>query len=65
MPKKKKKEIQIVLSISGGIVEVESKPDGISILLKDYDIDGTEESGLKRDKYGRYNPVVFPAHYER
>jgi F0F1-type ATP synthase epsilon subunit len=60
MPKKTKKP-DVVISISGGIIEVEKKPQGVSILVKDYDIQ-EHTSETKKDKYGSYRPYFYQEH---
>ena len=61
MPKKPKKP-DIVISISGGIIEVEKKPANISILIRDYDI-LEETSETKKDKDGVvYQPYFYEGH---
>jgi hypothetical protein len=61
MPKKPKKP-DIVISISGGIIEVEKKPKGVSILVKDYDIQ-EENPETKKDKDGVvYQPYFYEGH---
>jgi hypothetical protein len=56
---KKAKKPDIILSISGGIIEVEKRPTNISILVKDYDII-EENSETKNDKDGtKYQPYFY------
>lgn len=58
MPKKTK-IYDVIISISGGIIEIEKKPAGISILVKDYDII-EENSETKKDKDGVvYQPYLY------
>jgi len=49
----------VVISISGGIIEIEKRPANISILVKDYDII-EENSDTKKDKDGtKYQPYYY------
>ena len=55
---KRTKKPDIVISISGGIVEIEKRPANISILIKDYDfLEKTPDT--KKDKDGaKYQPYL-------
>jgi len=40
----------IKITIKGGIADIEDEiPEGIIVMLIDYDIDGTEETSLSQD----------------
>jgi hypothetical protein len=60
MPKRTK-IADVVISISGGIIEIEKRPAGISILIKDYDLQ-EHTSETKKDKYGSYQPYFYQEH---
>jgi len=52
MPSYKSKSI-VILMVKNGLVELVRKPKEVRIILRDYDIDGSEE-GIKKDEYGNY-----------
>jgi len=44
----------IKITIKGGIADIEDEiPEGIIVMLIDYDIDGTEETSLSQDAEGK------------
>ena len=43
-------EKDVVISVSGGVAEVVSKPEGARVLIFDYDVDGG--SNLDEDEFG-------------
>jgi len=48
----------IVISISKGILEIKKRPSGISILVKDYDIQD-ENADTQKDEHGSYQPYYY------
>ena len=50
MPKKN----QVIITLNGGLVSNVKAPQGIEILVKDYDVEGTDESELTRDGDGKF-----------
>ena len=51
---------RVVISVSGGVAEVVSAPEGIDVIVKDYDIDGCDREHLKQDDYGWYSEQIWP-----
>ena len=55
-------EPKVVITVWRGCVEVDSKPDNIDILVKDYDVEESwDEDNLscKEDDNGRYQEMIF------
>lgn len=51
---------QIEITVSGGLIADIIKPDNITVVVKDYDIDGTEdESKIKEDQDGGYTETIW------
>ena len=51
-----------IISFMGGCVEIVKIPEGVELIMKDYDVpeDWDEENErCKEDKYGRYEERVF------
>jgi len=42
----------IIITISGGVVEVRQKPAGVQVIIRDYDIDGVDDDRLTKDAGG-------------
>jgi hypothetical protein len=40
------KKKTVVISIHGGVADIESLPDGIKVIIRDYDIDGADDESL-------------------
>ena len=53
MPNYKAKSIVIIM-VKNGVVETLRKPKEVRLILRDYDIDGSEEKDIKKDEYGNY-----------
>jgi hypothetical protein len=51
----------VLVSVSGGVVEVEHVPPGLHLILKDYDLEGTDNIGLtiEEDAAGRFVQSVW------
>ena len=51
----------VIISVDGGVVDVEEKPDDVEVIIKDYDIEGIEEDDdrLMEDEEGEYINRVF------
>lgn len=50
----------VIISVDGGVVDVEQKPDDVEVIIKDYDIEGIEEDDrLMEDESGEYINRVF------
>lgn len=45
---------EVVLSVLGGVVDVEVVPIGIAVKVRDYDVDGCDEDKLTRDEHGNW-----------
>ena len=45
---------RIIITVIGGIAEVDQAtiPEGIEVIIKDYDIDGSGEDYLRQDENG-------------
>jgi len=54
--KKRQKTEKVVIMQQGGILDIVDCPKHIKIIIKDYDIDGTEDN-LKNDEYGDYREM--------
>jgi hypothetical protein len=43
----------IVITVEGGVIQsIENIPPGVRIVVRDYDVDGTERAGLVEDENG-------------
>jgi hypothetical protein len=50
----------VVVTVTGGVAELEQIPPGIIVKIRDYDIEGCDEDKLTQDKEGnRYIEAVF------
>jgi hypothetical protein len=45
---------KVVIMMQNGLVELIKCPNNISLILRDYDIDGTEDN-IQEDEYGQYS----------
>ena len=56
---------KILITVVGGTVSVDKKPDDVEIEIRDYDIEddfGPDNVSCKEDKDGdRYQEIIFPA----
>ena len=62
MPKTKAKLLTVLIVISAGCAEVVELPDGVRVVIRDYDIEGNEWEGddLETDEDGNeYQELVF------
>ena len=50
---------RIVISVSGGVANVDESPEGIDIVIKDYDINSWDEENIMEDESGRYIETIF------
>ncbi len=50
------KKPTVVISILGGVVEIEKMPDNINVIVQDYDVENydSNDDRLHKNKYGRY-----------
>jgi len=47
---------EVHLTVSGGVVELENKPEGLIVKIKDYDVEGVDPDKLLQDASGEnYN----------
>ena len=49
------KEVQeqiVAISVVGGIARVTSKPEGVRVCIRDYDVDGISDDGILEDENG-------------
>ena len=52
---------KVVISVSGGVADVESQPDDVCVEIIDYDVEGSEDE-LEQDEDGNDCRIsVFPA----
>lgn len=52
-----KEPTDVMITVVGGCVEVEHKPPGLKVFVRDYDTDGSIEvdaTEVKEDEYGTY-----------
>lgn len=45
---------KVVVLVNGGVVEIPKAPPGTTVIVRDYDIDGVDESFLKKDSSGSF-----------
>jgi hypothetical protein len=51
--RKENQEMKIVrITVEGGVVQHVEVPDGVQVVVKDYDVDGTEADQLQQDENG-------------
>ena len=56
------KRNQVLITVRGGVAEVVHKPADVEVVFRDYDIQGVEAMGWKRDADGeQYLEAVRPA----
>ncbi len=48
----KQKKEKVIIIVQGGVADVFQKSDNVEVEIRDYDIDGTEDERLKKDKDG-------------
>jgi hypothetical protein len=51
-PKKNRRVKTVMFSITDGLVHHVHCPKGVRVVIKDYDVDGIDESDLKLDEEG-------------
>ena len=44
----------VMITVQSGCVEVEHKPPGVIVRVRDYDTDGVDSIEFKEDEYGTY-----------
>lgn len=48
------------VTVSGGVVQNVEVPDGVTVIVRDYDVDGTETDLLQQDGAGdNYNESIW------
>ena len=56
------KRNQVLITVRGGVAELVHKPANVEVVFRDYDIQGVEAMGWKRDADGEpYLEAVRPA----
>ena len=50
---------RVVISVSGGVANVDDSPEGVDVIIKDYDVDGCDSVDIKEDENGRYIEGIF------
>jgi len=40
------------ITVEGGVIQHVECPEGVQVIVHDYDIDGVDEEGLQRDQNG-------------
>jgi hypothetical protein len=48
----KQKKEKVIIIVQGGVADVFQKSKNVEVEIRDYDIDGTEEDRLQKDKDG-------------
>lgn len=51
-PTSKSTQCEVMIFVRGGVVDVVLIPPGITVMVRDYDVDGCEEDELDRDSSG-------------
>jgi hypothetical protein len=52
-PRRESKAMKTVrLTVEGGVVEHVEVPEGVQVIVRDYDVDGTEVDQLQQDENG-------------
>ena len=54
--------LTVIITVSGGVAEVIEKPDGVSVEIRDYDIEGCDINGnptIKTDDDGELYQEMF------
>ena len=51
----------VIITVLGGVVEVENVPKGVNVIVRDYDIESfrDDDHRIKDDDYGRYIERFF------
>lgn len=50
----------VEIHVSGGVAHLVGKPDDVKVIIRDYDVDGVDESVLTKDDDGDYyQEMVF------
>jgi len=50
---------EVIITIEGGAVQGWTVPKGVRVVVKDYDTDGADFEGLKKDEDGEYQEVIL------
>ena len=52
---------RVIVTVLGGVVEVEKITEDIEVIVKDYDVENyaSNDKRLRKDKYGKYIRRVF------
>lgn len=49
---------QVIVTVQKGLIQVEA-PDGVEVIVRDYDTDGIEPDRLSKNEYGSFVETVF------
>lgn len=49
----------VTIMLRSGVVEIVDNPDNVEVILKDYDIDGTDATDESKDEHGYYKQYVI------
>jgi hypothetical protein len=50
---------EVIITIEGGAVQGWTVPKGVRVVVKDYDTDGADFEGLKKDEDGEYQEIIL------
>ncbi len=42
----------VKVTVEGGVVQYVEVPEGVTVVVRDYDVDGSEDEGLQQDDNG-------------
>lgn len=42
----------VKVTVEGGVVQWVEVPEGVTVIVRDYDVDGSEDEGLDQDENG-------------
>lgn len=51
----------VTVTVEGGVVQHVEVPDGVQVIVKDYDVEGCDEADLEQDESGDH---YFEANWE-
>lgn len=51
---------RVIISISGGVANVDESPEDVDVVIRDYDIDSWDEENIMEDESGRYSEQIWP-----
>jgi hypothetical protein len=48
----------VTIAVHGGVVEVEDVPPGVKVVIRDFDVDGSEDE-RQGDEYDEYTESIY------